>query len=48
MAFLFPNRSFIISEKCMVTSNFLFGYRDAQNVWAVTKVDTVLKISVKE
>ena len=25
---LFPNRSSIISEKCMVTPNFLFGYQN--------------------
>ena len=24
---LFPNRSSIISEKCMVTPNFIFGYQ---------------------
>ena len=24
----FPNWSFIISEKCMVTPNFIFGYQE--------------------
>ena len=34
----FPNRSFLNSEKCMVTPNFLFGYQGIGIVLKPTKI----------